>query len=255
VIGKNTIAKVPSLLATAVGDPQTFTQTFLRWLFALKTCKQAKKGRHLMKALFVGLFFFHLQVLTLATHFRYGQIYYDQIFPSTSGTDFWLQMQQAWRWSYFGNAPVGSNISIIGLYFDGTNYIDNQWIINSVNVPNDWFVASWIPTRATLNLPSGVNTKSFTAYTTSCCRISTLLNNRDGTWSLKALIYVSKDSNFQSMRSSLIPIATLPVNQPSLFALNVFKFQNEFNSFRFSTAAEAANGGSWVLPSPSPLIS
>jgi hypothetical protein len=187
-------------------------------------------------------------LLASATHFRFGLITYDQVSPSTTGTDFTMNMQQAWRWSAWGNPAVNTQVSIVGLCYDSANWVYNTWTVNAVNSANDWYIATWTPTRVTYTLPAGSTASKFTAYTYDCFRISTLLNNHDGYWSTYAQVYVSKNGAFKSMKSSIVPITTLIVNKVNTFTLNVLTYQNEKTTFRIATVGEASLGQGWTPP-------
>eukprot|EP00475_Leptophrys_vorax_P034578 TRINITY_DN55_c0_g2_i2.p1 TRINITY_DN55_c0_g2~~TRINITY_DN55_c0_g2_i2.p1 ORF type:complete len:1324 (-),score=392.29 TRINITY_DN55_c0_g2_i2:43-4014(-) len=194
-----------------------------------------------------------------ATHFRYGLITYDQVNPSSSGVDFNIYNQQAWRWSAYGNPIVNQT-----LYLDATLYFSSNqglgvpggfnplFTVNAYNQPNDWFIAVTGANRVSFSAVTSTTVGStFMISASSCCRISSLLNNHDGSWRSTSLVYVLKNANFKSIKASVVPITTLIVNKQSTFSVNFITYNNEKLSYRLATAYEASGYSSsayWVPP-------
>eukprot|EP00475_Leptophrys_vorax_P034574 TRINITY_DN55_c0_g1_i4.p1 TRINITY_DN55_c0_g1~~TRINITY_DN55_c0_g1_i4.p1 ORF type:complete len:1317 (-),score=358.61 TRINITY_DN55_c0_g1_i4:43-3993(-) len=192
--------------------------------------------------------------LASATHFRYGLITWDQTVPSSSGVQFSLSIQEAWRWSYFGNPAVNSTLTSgsignqISFNTGGQGTLSPTYTVNSVNSANDWFII--VASGVTATFSGITSTGQILASSSGCCRISSLQNNHDGNWRHTAYIYVSKNGNYKSIKASMVPITTLIVNKPSTFSVNTIKYQNEILSYRLATDVEASScSGCWYPPS------
>ncbi len=179
-----------------------------------------------------------------ATHYRYGNIQW----TDNGGNKVTFKIQQAWRWSYFGDPAIGSIVEIAAADGDVLfDFGDGQSVaiqikVTSINASEDWFFGevTYVHTYAS----SGNYTASFEG----CCRISTLQNNHDENFRLHTLVNVGNGAH--STVSTVVPIVDLPVNNASAsFTIPVVDPDGHTVSFRLATAAEAAGTGNpYVQP-------
>src|SRR5262245_35135350 len=104
-----------------------------------------------------------------ATHFRYGNITWTwKGTPSVRTVTF--HIQEAWRWSAFGNPAVNTTVSNPdgGINWgDGSSATTIGLKVTSVNAAEDWFFG-----EATIDHTFLGTGTSFTVFFSSCCRIS-----------------------------------------------------------------------------------
>ena len=141
-------------------------------------------------------------VETYATHFRYGNISWKQIDANTVE----FQVAMVYRSSYFsGGLPIGKTFTPDLLRFyhgDGTSRTI-QLTVTSQSISDNWSYAEGTFTK------TYANPGNYTAYLDGCCRLSTLVNNRDGQYQIQTLVNVGTVNT--SPVSSLPPIINLPV--------------------------------------------
>jgi hypothetical protein len=113
----------------------------------------------------------------IASHFRYGNISWRVV----SGRTVEFKVSQSWRYSVW-YPTLGGTISTDVLYFgDGTSATINLKV-TSINTVEDWFYG-----EATITKTYAAN-QNYLAYFANCCKISTLMNNRDGNWRVETLV-------------------------------------------------------------------
>lgn len=139
---------------------------------------------------------------TYATHFRYGNVSWKQIDANTVE----FQVAMVFRSDYFfGGLPIGKTFTPDLLRFyhgDGTSRTI-QLTVTSRSISDNWSYAEGTFTK------TYANPGNYTAYLDGCCRLSTLVNNRDGQYQIQTLVNVGTVNT--SPVSSLPPIINLPV--------------------------------------------
>jgi hypothetical protein len=188
------------------------------------------------------LLFFSLP--SMATHFRYGNITWEPVQGQARTIKF--TVNSAWRYSFFRN-QVGQTISV------GTFYIANSsgQIINATPLrpritavfsAEDWLISEW---TYTVTLPANGD---YTAYFQSCCRVSTLKNNRDGQFRVESTVNVGSGNR--------PPSGSLPIILNLATGLNTANYQiasydpdGDNVTFRLATSQEASGTNRYVHPS------
>ncbi|HNP22572.1 MAG TPA: T9SS type A sorting domain-containing protein [Panacibacter sp.] len=205
-----------------------------------KACRLKKIKR--LTLIFILLLFSAVSVW--ASHFRYGNVQWQ----NTDGNTVVFKIQQAWRWSYFGNPGIGTVVDIVAgdgdVPFDfGDGELQNiQITVTSINAAEDWFFGEITMTH-TYAAPG-----NYTASFIGCCRISTLQNNADEYFHVQTLVSVGKGQ--KSTVSTVSPIIDLQVEKPTAsFTIPAIDPDGGTLIFRFANADEAAGAdNSYVLP-------
>jgi hypothetical protein len=173
-----------------------------------------------------------------ATHFRYGNVQW----TNTSGNTVTFKIQQAWRWSYFGNPALNSVVDIaaadgaVPLDFGDGSAVDISLTITSINAAEDWFFGEVTYTHA-YSQP-GIYDVSFQG----CCRISILQNNQDESFRVHTSVDVGNGAN--STVSTVSPIVDMIVGNPSAsFIIPTIDPDGHTLTFRLANADEAAGTG------------
>lgn len=173
----------------------------------------------------------------LATHYRYGTISWKRV-PGTCNIE--ITVKQAWRRSYFGAPIVGSNVNTGALSMTplgGGGSVASSSIIlqvTSINTVDDWFFGEF---KTTYSLPND-STDYLLAYS-SCCRISSLQNNADGSFRSQSVVTACNKGN-DSPVSTQLPIVKLPVGvSNNTFLVAGTDPNSDPISFRLATNAEA----------------
>ena len=146
---------------------------------------------------------------TYASHFRYGNISWRQIDANTVE----FQVAMAFRSNYAGFiGGVPGNLLTVGTTFtpdllfyhgDGTQR-QIQLTVTSRSISDNWSYA-----EGTFTKTYGDSNGNYTAYFESCCRISTLVNNRDRDYRVETSINLGTGNT--SPVSTMPPIINLPV--------------------------------------------
>lgn len=192
----------------------------------------------------------------LATHFRYGN---NSWRPGPGPNEIEFQVSEAWRWSAFGNPPLGSvtNSSSVLSFGDGDGTGFNL-LVTSVDPSNDWFFGVALDpnrppgdTSDTLISHTYPSTGDFLISTDGCCRISQQsdnfhVNNPDGSYRVESTVNVGTGNS--SPVSTLPPIVQCPESGLCQFTVPASDPDGDTLRFRFSTADEA--GGFFVQPGP-----
>lgn len=215
--------------------------THLQHAFAGSKVSMLKKLKHLT-LIFILLLSSGISVW--ASHFRYGNVQWQ----NTDGNTVVFKIQQAWRWSYFGNPEIGTVVDIVAgdgdVPFDfGDGELQNiQITVTSINSAEDWFFGEITMTH-TYAAPG-----NYTASFIGCCRISTLQNNADEYFHVQTLVAVGGGQ--KSTVSTVSPIIDLQVDKPTAsFAIPAIDPDGGTLRFRLANADEAAGtGNSYLLP-------
>lgn len=162
-----------------------------------------------------------------ASHYRFGNISWT---PGTGNT-INFTVQQAWRSSAFGNPTVGTIVSTESLNMGDGNFVTISLTVLSVNVPEDWFFGEYTFTY-TYAAPG-----NYTVYYESCCRISGMQNNGDGSYRVETIANVGSGNSAPLVTVPII--LNMPQGQPGatyqIFAVDP---NGDNIQFRFATVAE-----------------
>jgi hypothetical protein len=172
-----------------------------------------------------------------ASHYRYGNIRWTRVNSSTRTVT--ITVTTAWRTSFFSGITIGNPVSPspINLDFgDGSGLTPVTLIVTSINGPDDWFecIGSINHTYA------GTGTNFLVNYSSNA-RLSTLLNNANGTFSSQTEV-VLVAGNTGSPVSTLPPIINLPINQAAA-SFNVPATDPDGSTLTFSLATASQTQG------------
>lgn len=218
--------------------------------------------------------------MALGSHFRYGHYVWSQV----SGNTVRVTLQNAFRRDGYGCVDpatlafvacspgdgfpqVGDVIreSIGGTRFnwgDGTEVGSPLgpllYKVTSIDLVNNWWFGLAIdpgalPLVSTTLSHTYASSGNYTAFTSSCCRISSVdginahINNPDDGYRVETLINVGGNNN--SPVSALPPIVLCPINSLCQFAVPAVDPDNNPLHFRLSTSAEASDSG-FLHPGP-----
>lgn len=178
-----------------------------------------------------------------ATHYRYGTISWKRVPGAAPGTcDIEVTIKQAWRRSFYGAPVVGSSVSTTTLTTTslyGAPGVPSRSIfldVSTVNLVDDWFFGEY---KDTITLPT--DTGHYVLSFSSCCRISTLLNNSDNSFRSESIVTPCSKGN-DSPVSTQVPIVKLPNG----VAVNTFMVaatdpNGDPLSYRLATAIESGD--------------
>lgn len=174
-----------------------------------------------------------------ATHFRYGNIVMQ---PTGNPNQIQIKVSQAWRASFYGALPaVGATRSVGTLNFQyGTGAAIQNFNVNltvtAVNAAEDWFFG-----EQTILVTAPNPNADYRAVFSVCCRISSLVNNRDLQATNIARLTLGNGNN--APVSTLPPIVNLPTGQAAAgFTIPAFDENGDVVSFRLATSAEFGGG-------------
>ncbi|KAN0024729.1 hypothetical protein ACTFIV_009138 [Dictyostelium citrinum] len=191
---------------------------------------------NLFKLLFVLLAIF---CVSEATHFRFGTISW---MPINSHNIIKFTTNFAFRTTFYKTNSsaivIGEKISLGSLSFgDGTSTSVSA-TVTSFDTKNDWFSGQFIFTKTYTALAKNT-TKQYLAMFTSCCRISTLLNNKDADWNITSSVYLDNNKwpsvNYSPV-SGMLPIVQVIAKKNNNFRVIASDPNVDDNlSFSFST--------------------
>ncbi len=193
------------------------------------------------------VFFLFLCTVASATHYRYGSVTYKYVPMPPGGVGacaIEVTVSQAWRESFghFGGVPVVGSVttfptSLLVLEEIGGGVVTTSDIYltaTTVNLVDDWYFGVF---KTVYILP-----KAATEYLisfSSCCRISTLINNADGDFRSECKVTACGLGN-KSPVSSLSPIVKLSKGlSPAAFVIPGSDPDGHPITFRLATYAEA----------------
>ncbi|MEJ7657625.1 MAG: putative Ig domain-containing protein, partial [Thermoleophilaceae bacterium] len=173
-----------------------------------------------------------------ASHFRGGNISYQQTGAATNAA---FESTVSFRCSFFGPCPaVGDTVNLSGSildFGDGTQS-DDEYVVVAVNAAEDNFTAR---KNVAHNYP---DTSARTAFFSSCCTISELLNNNDASFRVETLVDLGQDPN--SPKTSVPPVVNVGSSGNQTFLVPATDPGGQTLRFRLATDAEA--GGNNVNP-------
>ncbi|KAM9984301.1 hypothetical protein ACTFIZ_004015 [Dictyostelium cf. discoideum] len=216
--------------------------------------------KNIIKFIFIFLCFL---IITEASHFRYGTMSWA---PTTRYNNIKITVNLAFRRSYFsylGTISVGKTISEGNIDFGDGSTTPLVMTVTSLDTANDWFTAIWTGTHD--YTPQQVaQTKNYRAVYTSCCRLSTLLNNRDQSWYISAGIQIDSSNAFPDVNwspvTNMMPIVRVVVNKNNNFRIIAndqnkqttlsYKFTDTYTMSQPSgMTVDSTNGNCWFSPS------
>jgi len=181
-----------------------------------------------------------------ATHFRYGSITWTNV----SGNTVQFQINQAYRRSFFGAPVVGSLVNVGSINFGDGSAAAINLTVTSVNLTEDWFFGT-----ATLVKTYSSNATR-TASFESCCRLSTLANDPDGSYRTETVVNPGVGNN--SPVTTIQPIVNLQTGlNPAQFQIAAFDPDGQTLTFSLATNAQKGGGPqpTGLTISPSGLVS
>jgi hypothetical protein len=195
-----------------------------------------------------------LEDRTVPSHFRYGNLSWDAL----SGNVVDFHFQQTWRRTFFGAPNVGDLVTTSTLEFGDGTLADVQLRVLSIDTTKDLFVGELVHLNPDGSYSEGLeHTYSapgeYTAFMDSCCRISTLQNNRDGEFRTETLVNVG--SGKSSPMSSVPPIVQVADNTLVQFQVPAADRNGDPITFRLATSDEAGGAFSDYVQPPGLSIS
>lgn len=174
-----------------------------------------------------------------ATHFRYGNIVMQ---PTGNPNQIQIKVSQAWRASFYGALPaVGATRSVGTLNFQygsgaAIQNVSVNLTVTAVNAAEDWFFG-----EQTILVTAPNPNADYRAVFSVCCRISSLVNNRDLQATNIARLTLGNGNN--APVSTLPPIVNLPTGQAAAgFTIPAFDENGDPVTFRLATSTEFGGG-------------
>lgn len=163
--------------------------------------------------------------------FRGGDINYAQIGATTS-TNASFQSTVSYRCTaFFASCPaVGTPVSIGGMNFGDGTFSPGTYDILASNAAEDNFTAREITSHSYADLTRR------TAEYSSCCTISTLLNNNDASHRTFAIVDLAQDP--QSPRTSVPPVVNVGSSGVQTFSVAASDPGGQTLRWRLATDAE-----------------
>ena len=137
----------------------------------------------------------------LASHYRYGVVTATRLSETSTTVTYRLNVSEAWR---LGSASTFSSFSISG---GNTGSVGVTMTV--VTDPSGGWSNGTGTTTVTLNKST---TPTRITYT-SCCKISTIVNNHDLSWDEHIILYTAASGS--SPVSTMPAIINMPVNAPA----------------------------------------
>ncbi len=182
----------------------------------------------------------------LATHFRYGSMTWTNV----SGNTVQFQINQAYRRSFFGAPVVGSVVNVGSVNFGDGTFANLNLTVTSVNLVEDWFFG----TATLVKTYPGVG--PYSASFESCCRLSTLANDPDGSYRTETVVNPGVGNN--SPVTTIQPIVNLQTGlNPAQFQIPAFDPDGQSLTFSLATTTQKGGGPqpAGLTISPSGLVS
>jgi hypothetical protein len=166
-----------------------------------------------------------------------------------------LEVTQSFRrdyngWAYYAatgggtrqQPNVGDVIAEGGLAFGDGTMVTPYLLVTTVDAANNVLTAEGLngpsPTSGHLQHTYPSATGSWTALLQGCCRLSSSMNNSDGTMNIRSLVNLGSGS-LSSVSSSLPPIVDCPRNSPCNFTIPANQPAGTTLSYRLSNSSDA----------------
>lgn len=195
-----------------------------------------------------------LEQRLLFSHFRYAELHWN---PGPQKNEIVFHMQESFRRDYFfGSAPdgypaVGDTIDVGNPLDFGDGNSQNVLLkVTSSNPVTNIMYGYMVSSNGSEGISHVYATPgNYTAFATSCCRLSILQNDHDEDYQMQTIVNVGTGNS--SPVSSLAPIIQVPDNQIDTFQVPAVDPNGDSLRFRFATGAEAggvSTGTSYTLP-------
>lgn len=158
-------------------------------------------GLTIKRKIFLLFILFLSSSAVFASHFRYGLVTATRLSETSTTVTYRINVSEAWR---LGVASSGSSFSISGGN-SGSLFVP----LTIVNDPSGGWSNSTGSANVTLNKSA---TPTRLEYT-SCCKISTTINNHDASWD--EYIILNTNAPGSSPVSSMPAIINMPANAPA----------------------------------------
>ncbi|KAM9958714.1 hypothetical protein ACTFIW_012303 [Dictyostelium discoideum] len=196
------------------------------------------------KLFYLFILIVSLFILTDASHFRFGTISWQ---PTTDYRTIKFTSNFAYRTTFFysstSSIKVGNLVNVGTLNFgSGVGSVTVSVTVTDFDVTNNWFTGTFTTTKAYPAQSSGT-IKEYTAIFTSCCRISSLLNNKDASWNITTSVQIDNKNELSMVNwspvSGMIPIVQVIANKNNNFRViasdqNVQNADSSALTFSFS---------------------
>ena len=176
-----------------------------------------------------------------ASHFRYGSLTWRTVQTDASKRTVQFKVSQAWRRSAYGNIAVGSTVYTDVLYFGDGGSTNVNLVVTSVDVAADNFYGEAVITHA---YPASSN---YTAYFSSCCRLSNLANNHDASWYVSSLVNAGTGNS--SPVSTMPPVVNLATGQVAA-TFQLATNDPDGDALTYSLATQSDLGGNAFTNAP-----
>ncbi|KAM9996104.1 hypothetical protein ACTFIY_002282 [Dictyostelium cf. discoideum] len=210
--------------------------------------------------------FKNLFYIVFASHFRYGTISWA---PTTKYNNIKITVNLAFRSSFWGGVTIGQQITHGQIDFGDSSTATLTMTVTSKDTDSDWFTATWSGIHDYKAQPKA-ETKNYRIVYTDCCRISTLLNNRDQSWYISAGVQIDSSNAFPDVNwspvTNMMPIIRVIVNKNNNFRI-IANDQNKQTalSYKFTDTytmvqppgmtVDSGNGNCWFMPTQEGLYS
>ncbi|KAM9988344.1 hypothetical protein ACTFIZ_003715 [Dictyostelium cf. discoideum] len=146
-------------------------------------------------------------MMKLTSHVRFGTFKWQ---PTTQYNKIQFTLDLGFRTSaFFSSLPKINNSISISFNF-GNNFASSYPLILTTVDPNDdWFTGTSVIYYTYPELEAG-KTANYTAFYSLCCRISTLLNEKDGGFTINSLVQIDNSKTLDKINwspvSGMVPI-------------------------------------------------
>ncbi|KAM9996061.1 hypothetical protein ACTFIY_002251 [Dictyostelium cf. discoideum] len=130
--------------------------------------------------------------------------------PTTQYNEIQFTLDLGFRTSaWFSYLPKKNDFIYINFNFGDNTQGSYQLIITTVDSKDDWFTGTSVFSHTYPTLEVG-KTANYTAFYSLCCRISTLLNQKDGDFIIKSLVQIDNRNSLDKINwspvSGMVPI-------------------------------------------------
>lgn len=156
-----------------------------------------------------------------STHFRYGQVTWEQK-PGGNGRIVRFTVDVAWRASFFlihddsGEGKIFWAGSVHVDYENAGDTLPFVFTVTSVNSREDWLIGVAVFEY------EYAKDGQYIAVINGCCRISSIRNNPDSSFAVTSRVNVQQNKKTYSMKAAFIPIQHIALNSFSEFKIPVF---------------------------------
>ncbi|EGC32283.1 hypothetical protein DICPUDRAFT_81870 [Dictyostelium purpureum] len=198
-----------------------------------------------MKKILLYLFILiSLICLGEATHFRFGTISYQ---PVGSYNVIKFSSNFGFRIEFFSGLmnriDIGTTVNVGTLKFGSGSDVSVIVTVNSFDKTENWFTGDFSVTRT---YPTTTTEKDYLVVFTSCCRLSSLINNANGNWYITTKVRLQPNTPFESLNispvSGMVPIINVINKRINKFKVVANDPNGDSDQLTFSTE---------VLPSAS----